>query len=233
MGKRVKSISLELERTYGKKRWKVRDDPLSELIATILSQNTSDQNSHRAYASLRSRFRSWEQMRRAGVRTIAAAIRSGGLADVKAERIKNILNQIHKDNRDLDLSFLKRWPTEKIKEYLGAFKGVGHKTIACVLLFSLRRPVMPVDTHVWRVSRRIGLVPVKSDPKKTETILEGLVPGKMIYQFHMNLIAHGRNVCRATNPRCRECVLLENCDHGRRRSSASKTPSERSRTQPV
>jgi endonuclease-3 len=231
--KKVRSISLKLQEAYGRKRWKVRDDPLSELIATILSQNTSDQNSHRAYASLRSRFSTWEQARRASVRTIAAAIRSGGLADVKAERIKRILNQIHKDRTDLDLSFLKRWRTEKIKEYLGAFKGVGHKTIACVLLFSLGRPVMPVDTHVWRVSRRMGLVPVKADPRRTETILEGLVPGKMIYEFHMNLIAHGRKLCKATNPRCGECVLLENCDYGRRRSEAGKTLAERSRTQPM
>ena len=231
--KRINSISLLLEKAYGKRKWKVHADPLSELIATILSQNTSDQNSHRAYAGLRSRFRSWEQMRRANVRTIAAAIRSGGLADIKAGRIKSILNQIHNDNHNLDLTFLKRWRTEKIREYLGNFKGVGEKTIACVLLFSLRRPAMPVDTHVWRVSRRIGLVPVKADPKRTETILEGLVPGKMIYQFHINLIAHGRNVCKATNPRCRECVLLENCDFGRRRSAAGRTLAERSRTQPM
>jgi endonuclease-3 len=231
--RRTKSISLKLEKAYGKRRWKVHGDPLSELIATILSQNTSDQNSHRAYAGLRSRFSTWERMRRANVRTIAAAIRSGGLADIKAKRIKSILNQIHNDNHSLDLSFLKRWRTEKIREYLGAFKGVGEKTIACVLLFSLKRPVMPVDTHVWRVSRRIGLVPVKADPKRTETILEGLVPGKMIYQFHMNLIAHGRNVCKATNPRCQECVLLENCDFGSKGSAAGKTPVERSRTQPT
>ena len=231
--KRINSISLLLEKAYGKRKWKVHADPLSELIATILSQNTSDQNSHRAYAGLKSRFRSWEQMRRANVRTIAAAIRSGGLADIKAGRIKSILNQIHNDNHNLDLTFLKRWRTEKIREYLGNFKGVGEKTIACVLLFSLRRPAMPVDTHVWRVSRRIGLVPVKADPKRTETILEGLVPGKMIYQFHINLIAHGRNVCKATNPRCQECVLLENCDFGRRRSAAGKTLAERSRTQPM
>ncbi|UCB53543.1 MAG: endonuclease III [Candidatus Zixiibacteriota bacterium] len=231
--KRIKSISLKLEKAYGRERWDVRADPLSELIATILSQNTSDQNSHRAYASLRSRFETWDQVRSANVRTIASAIRSGGLADIKAQRIKSILNQIHKDNRNLDLSFLKRWRTERIRDYLGAFEGVGEKTVACVLLFSLKRPVMPVDTHVWRVSRRIGLVPVKADAKRTEVILEELVPGKMIYQFHMNLIAHGRNVCKATNPRCEECVLLENCDFGGKRSAARATPPERSRAKSV
>jgi endonuclease-3 len=231
--KRIKSISLKLEKAYGKKTWKLRDDPLSELIATILSQNTSDHNSHRAYASLRSRFSTWEQVRRSSVRTIVAAIRSGGLADIKAKRIKSILNQIHDDNHNLDLTFLKRWRTEKIREYLGAFKGVGDKTIACVLLFSLKRPVMPVDTHVWRVSRRLGLVPAKADPKETENILEELVPGSMVYQFHLNLITQGRNVCKATNPRCQECVLLENCDFGGKRSAASAAPSERSRAKPV
>lgn len=225
--RRIKSISLKLEKAYGKRRWKVHADPLSELIATILSQNTSDHNSHRAYASLRSRFETWDQVRRAKVRTIAAAIRSGGLADIKAQRIKDILSRIHEDNHHTDLSFLKRWRTEKIREYLSTFKGVGEKTIACVLLFSLKRPVMPVDTHVWRVSRRIGLVPVKADPKKTEIILEDLVPGNMIYQFHMNLITHGRIVCKATNPRCKECVLLQNCLYGKkvvRSLSAKKTP---------
>ncbi|MGB7063343.1 MAG: endonuclease III [Candidatus Zixiibacteriota bacterium] len=231
--RRTRSISLKLEKAYGKKRWKARGDPLSELIATILSQNTSDQNSHRAYSSLRSRFGTWDKVRRAKVRTIASAIRSGGLADVKAKRIKDILKRIHKENHNLNLSFLKRWRTERIKEYLSNFKGVGEKTIACVLLFSLKRPVMPVDTHVWRVSRRLGLVPVKTDAKKTEEILEGLVPGNMIYQFHMNLIAHGRIVCKATNPRCQECVLLENCDFGRKRSAASATSSERSRAKSV
>ncbi|MGB3093622.1 MAG: endonuclease III, partial [Candidatus Zixiibacteriota bacterium] len=136
--RRIRSISIKLEKAYGKKRWKARGDPLSELIATILSQNTSDQNSHRAYASLRSRFRTWDQVRRANVRTIASAIRSGGLADVKAQRIKDILNQTYKENRKLDLGFLKRWRTEKIRKHLGAFKGVGEKTVACVLLFSLK-----------------------------------------------------------------------------------------------
>ena len=218
--RRTRSISLKLEKAYGKKRWKARGDPLSELITTILSQNTSDHNSHRAYSSLRSRFKTWDNIRRANARTIANAIRSGGLADIKARRIKNILNQIYQEKGDLNLSFLKRWRTNRIKEYLSNFKGVGEKTVACVLLFSLKRPVMPVDTHVWRVSRRLGLVPVKADAKKTEEILEGLVTGKMIYQFHMNLIAHGRNVCKATNPRCQECVLLQDCPYGKKAVSS-------------
>ena len=214
--KRTEDISLKLEKIYGKKRWKVHADPLSELIATILSQNTSDHNSHRAYFNLRSKFKTWDDVRKANKRSVANAIRSGGLADVKAQRIKDILNQIYKENHDVNLSFLKGWRTERIKAYLRRFKGVGEKTIACVLLFSLRRPVMPVDTHVLRVSTRLGLVPQKTDAKKAETILEELVFKNLIYQFHLNLIQHGRNVCKATNPRCKKCVLLENCDYGRK-----------------
>jgi endonuclease-3 len=213
--RKVESISLKLERAYGRRSWKVHHDPLSELIATILSQNTSDHNSHRAYASLISKFGTWDQVRRAKVRTIASAIRSGGLADVKAQRIKDILNQIHSENDNLNLGFLKKWRTEKIREYLGAFKGVGDKTIACVLLFSLKRPVMPVDTHVLRVSKRLGLVPGKADAHEAEMILEGMVPPKGIYQFHLNLIQHGRVTCKAANPRCENCMLLGNCDYGK------------------
>ncbi len=211
--KRIKSLSLKLERTYGKKRWKIHTDPLSELIATILSQNTSDHNSHKAFSNLRSRFKTWDEVRKTRVRKIADTIRSGGLADVKAKRIKDILNQIYEENRNLDLSFLKRWRTEKIKAYLRKFKGVGEKTIACVLLFSLKRPAMPVDTHVLRVSKRLGLVQRKTDAQKAKTILEELVPENLVYQFHLNLIEHGRNICKATNPRCASCVLLENCDY--------------------
>jgi endonuclease-3 len=218
--KKIKTISLKLQRAYGKKRWRVHNDPLSELIATILSQNTSDHNSHRAYFNLISKFTNWDRVRKASSQRIADAIRSGGLADIKAQRIKDILNQIHKENHDLDLSFLKTWRTERIRRYLKRFKGVGEKTIACVLLFSLGRPVMPVDTHVLRVSRRLGLVPKKTDAAEAERILEELVLGKMIYQFHLNVIQHGREVCKAANPRCAGCVLLENCDYGRKKKAA-------------
>ncbi len=213
--KRIQSISLKLEKIYGRKKWKIHADPLSELIATILSQNTSDHNSHKAYSNLRSKFKTWEQVRKASVKKVADAIRGGGLANIKARRIKDVLNQIYEENHNLDLGFLKRWRTERIEDYLKKFKGVGEKTTACVLLFSLKRPAMPVDTHVERVSKRLGLVPPKASAKDAETILEDLLPKSLIYQFHLNLIAHGRNTCLAANPRCRSCVLFENCDYGR------------------
>jgi endonuclease-3 len=215
--KKTKTISTKLQNVFGRRRWRSHGDPLSELIATILSQNTTDHNSHKAFASLKSRLKTWDGVRRAKVKSIADAIRSGGLADVKAERIKEILNQIHRENHRLDLSFLKRWETNKIKRYLSGFKGVGAKTVACVLLFSLGRPVMPVDTHVLRVSKRLGLVPQKADGKRAEEILEDLVPQNSFYQFHLDLIQHGRDVCKARNPKCPGCVLLGDCDYGRRK----------------
>jgi endonuclease III len=214
---KIKWIFPKLEKVYGKKVWKVHSDPLSELIATILSQNTSDLNSHRAYISLKSRFKTWDQARRAQIREIANTIRSGGLADIKAKRIQAILRQIFEENGKLNLNFLKRWSTERIRAYLERFHGVGEKTIACVLLFSLKRPALPVDTHVLRVSKRLGLVPQKINVPKAEHILEELVPSGWVYQFHLNLIEHGRKICKAANPLCRECVLLETCDYGKKR----------------
>ncbi len=215
MTKKIKRLSGLLEKEYGKRVWKVYGDPLSVLIATILSQNTSDNNSHKAFANLISKFKNWDEVRKAKVKKIADTIRSGGLGEIKALRIKNILNQIYEENRNLNLSFLKRWRADKIKNWLRKFKGVGDKTVACVLLFSLKRPVMPVDTHVLRVSKRLGLVPQQSDTSNAEAILEKIVPGNLIYQFHLNLIAHGRMVCKAANPNCQDCVLFENCEFGK------------------
>ena len=215
MNKKIKRLSDLLEKGYGKKVWKVQADPLSVLLETILSQNTSDNNSHKAFSHLRSKFKNWDEVRKAKVKKIADTIRLGGLASIKALRIKNILVQIYEENHNLNLSFLKRWRTNKVRSWLQRFKGVGDKTIACVLLFSLKRPAMPVDTHVLRVSKRLGLVPQKSDATKAEAILERLVPKNLIYQFHLNLIAHGRMVCKEANPNCPDCVLLENCEFGK------------------
>jgi endonuclease-3 len=216
MLKKIKRLSDLLEKEYGRRVWRVHGDPLSVLIETILSQNTSDNNSHKAFANLKSEFKNWEKIRKAKVKKIADAIRSGGLAETKALRIKSILNQIYEENSNLNLAFLKRWRTDRLKSWLRRFKGVGDKTIACVLLFSLKRPAMPVDTHVLRVSKRLGLVLQKSDANEAETILEKLVPENWIYQFHLNLIAHGRMVCKSANPNCQECVLIENCEFGKK-----------------
>jgi endonuclease-3 len=225
--KQAKAVSTKLERVFGRRTWRKHADPLSELIGTILSQNTSDHNSHMAYASLRARFRTWDQVKRAKVRSIADAIRPGGLADIKAQRIKDILGQIHNERGETDLSFLARWRTKDIKLYLSRFKGVGDKTVACVLLFSLKRPVMPVDTHVLRVSKRLGLVPQKADAGRAEEILEQLVPENRFYQFHLDLIQHGREVCKAQNPRCPICVLLPDCDYGKKALSKSRSARRR------
>ena len=212
----MRKLSNLLEREYGKRAWRVHGDPLSVLIGTILSQNTSDNNSHKAFANLRSKFKNWDEVRKAKVKKIADTIRSGGLAEIKALRIKDILSQIYEEKGSLNLSFLKRWRTDQIKSWLRRFKGVGDKTVACVLLFSLKRPAMPVDTHVLRVSKRLGLVPQNSTAIQTESLLEKLIPGNLIYQLHLNLIAHGRMVCKTTNPLCQDCVLLEDCDYGKK-----------------
>ncbi|MDH4221991.1 MAG: endonuclease III [candidate division Zixibacteria bacterium] len=209
--KYIKTLFSLLEKEYGRKILKPSFDPLSELISTILSQNTSDYNSHRAFRNLKHSFKSWEILRSAPPGKIVRGIKIGGLEKVKAGRIKNILNQIYKERGKLTLSFLEKWDTERVKRYLSRFKGVGDKTIACVLLFSLGRPVFPVDTHILRVSRRIGLIPVKTDSKKAHLILQKVIPENLIYAFHLNLIEHGRKICKARAPLCSECVFKKNC----------------------
>ena len=209
--KRIKKIDKLLEKEYGRKVWKSKGDPLSVLIATLLSQNTSDNNSHKAYANLRKVFKSWNKVKKAPVSKIAKTIKSGGLSDIKAKRIKKILNQSPSGNGNLRLSFLKKQKKEEIESYLKGFKGVGDKTVACVLLFSLGRAWMPVDTHIFRVSKRLGLIPPNANFKMAHKILNKIVPSPKIYQFHINLIAFGRAICKAQNPGCEVCILYSNC----------------------
>lgn len=187
-------------------------DPLSELIFTILSQNTSDVNRDRACESLRSRFPTWEAVLRADVGDIEEAIRIGGLAAIKAPRIKSILEHIRGEHRALNLEFLREMPVAEARQWLMSLKGVGHKTASCVLLFSLGKPALPVDTHVHRVTRRLGLVPTKSSAERTNTLLEAMVPPELYYPFHVNIIAHGRQVCHAQRPKCSACALAHLCD---------------------
>jgi len=212
---KISEIIRLLSEEYGSITWRSRTDPLSELILTILSQNTSDHNSRRAFDSLLSRFGSWEAVAGGRVEDIAEAIKLGGLAQVKAPRIKRILEQIQAQRGSLDLRFLKKMPVAKSKEWLRSLPGVGPKTAACVLLFSLKKPVLPVDTHIHRVAKRLGLIDSRVSAEKAHEILGGMVPAKDVYRFHILMIEHGRRVCKAQRPRCRECVLLKGCPTGK------------------
>lgn len=190
-------------------------DLLGALIATVLSQHTSDLNSGRAYASLKAAFpQGWDTVRTAPAEQIAEAIRCGGLADVKAARIKRLLEDIRARTGETHLAFLKDWPCdEEIARFLTSFHGIGPKTAACVLLFSLGRPAIPVDTHVHRVARRIGLVAPGADPGKTQEELQRMVAPAQAYSFHVHLIEHGRAICHSQRPECVKCPVRERCDH--------------------
>ena len=191
------------------------NDPIDELIATILSQSTTNINSHRAFASLKARFPDWERARLARPASIAAAIKSGGLANVKSVVIKNILNDIWTRRGNLDLSFLKTASVDEARDFLISLKGVGPKTAACVLLFACKQPVFPMDTHIFRILRRMELLPEKISDELAHQMIEKLIPPKKHYSLHINLIAHGRRICHPRNPKCVQCPLIEHCEFGR------------------
>lgn len=205
----------QLDSEYGVLTWRSHGEPLGSLIATILSQHTSDKNSERAFDNLRRVFPNWDGVRTATIDAIADAIRSGGLADAKAPRIKAVLAQIYEREGKTTLDFLKDMPTEEAKTYLTGFHGVGPKTTACVLMFSLGRPVLPVDTHVFRVSHRLGLIEKRSGEAKAHDALQAQLPPERVYPFHVHMIRHGRRVCVAQRPRCGACVLSERCDYAK------------------
>jgi endonuclease-3 len=190
---------------------------LDELIAAILSQNTSDANSDAAFEELRRRFDDWDAVRRAPAARIAKAIRCAGLSRRKAPRIKRILQAVVRERGELSLDFLCELPAADAAEHLRRFPGVGPKTAACVLLFACRKPVLPVDTHVHRVSGRLGLIGPRTDAVKTHEQLARLVPPRLVLEFHVQLIRHGRGACSARNPRCDDCPLVDLCPEGRRR----------------
>lgn len=200
-----------LEAIYGRPVWIPTLDPLEQLIQTVLSQSTSDINADRAYRSLRERFPSWDAVRLAPIDEIAEAIRSGGLADRKARTIHRILNQVFEDWEDPTLQSLAHIPLETAKTQLTDLPGVGPKTAACVLMFALGRPALPVDTHVFRVSQRLGLIPETISPEAAHTVLECQLDPHDVYSFHIGMITHGRRICVARLPFCDECVLNDIC----------------------
>lgn len=185
--------------------------PLDMLVATILSQNTNDKNSHRAYTELRKKYPRWQDVAEASLGGIISAIRTGGMANLKSHRIKETLLAVKDRFGRYDLSALQKMDNEDVIEELTKMKGVGTKTAACVLLFSMGRDVFPVDTHVHRLCGRLGLAPGCKTPEKVFQAMRNIVPNGKAYSLHTNLIRFGRRVCRSNNPACSECPLYDEC----------------------
>ena len=198
---------------YGEPTWRNPLPALDELISTILSQNTNDTNRDRAFTRLKKRFKSWEKVRDADVSEVIDAIRSAGLANQKGPRIQSILREITKERGSLDLNFLKDLPDEEAWTWLKKFKGVGPKTASIVLLFSLDKPAFPVDTHIFRVTGRIGLRPEKMNAEKAHRFLAEIFPPETYAAAHLNLIHLGRELCHPRNPECLKCALNSICDY--------------------
>jgi endonuclease-3 len=198
---------------YGYPEWRNPLPALDELISTILSQNTNDDNRDRAFDALREAFPSWEAVRDADEAAVIAAIRPAGLANQKGPRIQNVLRQITELRGNLDLDFLKEMASREASEWLLQFKGVGPKTAAIVLQFSLEMPAFPVDTHIYRITGRLGLRPEKMSAEKAHVYMESLLPPESYYPAHLNIIRLGREICAARKPRCPECPLQSMCDY--------------------
>ena len=216
--KPVRYVVQNLERAYGVPENKWTDwDVLDMLVAVILSQATSDANSDRTYDALKKRFPTWDSVLRARERTLVETIRLGGLANQKAAVIRDLLRQIKERHGSFDLSFLKKMPAAEAVAYLASFRGVGPKTAACTLLFACATEVFPLDTHIFRILRRVGLIPQKCTDARAHEIMNRIVPPGKFYSFHVNLVRHGRALCRPRDPVCERCPIVEYCDYGRER----------------
>ena len=205
------TIISRLRDVYGEPQWRPHHDATAELVLTLLSQNTSDSNSGRAFLSLLQRFPDWQSIIEAPLSEVEDAIRPGGLAPTKAPRLQAMLAEVKSRNGGFDLGFLSQMPVEEAREWLRTLPAVGPKTAACVLLFGLGMTGLPVDTHVFRVSTRLGLVAEKMGPEKAQTYLEEAVPAQDHFSFHILLIRHGRHCCSARSPHCAACPLRPDC----------------------
>jgi endonuclease III len=226
----VREIYRRLSRHFGPLDPPRRLDPLEELILTVLSQNTNDVNRDRAYAAMRARFPTWEALAEADPAELVSAIRPGGLSNIKAPRILSILHEIRDREGSLDLGWMHGASADRVRDYLTSLPGVGPKTAACVLAFSLGRPALPVDTHVHRVARRLGFFDDRTDAAKAHRVMEELVPARLRVRMHVGMIRLGRTICRAGRPACQVCPLQDLCPTapsiiGRRARPASKPSS--------
>jgi endonuclease III len=209
----ARQVLARLLDAYGVPTWRDPLPPVDELVSTILSQNTNDRNRDQAFFSLKRRFADWEEVRLAPETEIIEAIRPAGLANQKGPRIKAVLNEIYAERGSLDLSFLSDLPLEDARQWLLKFKGVGRKTAAIVLQFSLNRPAFPVDTHIYRITGRLGLRPEKLNLEQTHDLMEQLIDPADYYAGHLNLIRLGRETCHAGKPDCNHCPISDLCEY--------------------
>lgn len=215
LAERALQIHKRLLEFYGEPTWRNPLPPVDELVSTILSQNTNDNNRDKAFNALRLGFPTWEAVRDARTEDVVQAIRPAGLGNQKGPRIQQVLREITVERGDLDLWFLKDLPLEEARAWLTRFKGVGPKTAAIVLCFSLGRPAFPVDTHIYRVTGRIGLRPQKMSVDEAHSYFEALFPPETYYAAHLNIIRLGRETCQARKPDCPVCPIRQLCDFGR------------------
>lgn len=212
LAKRAFEMHTRLLEFFGYPHWRNPLSPLDELVSTILSQNTNDINRDRAFEALKAGFESWEAVRDGNQQDIIDTIRPAGLANQKGARIHAILRAITEQRGSLDLEFLKDFSAEEARQWLMKFKGVGPKTAAIVLQFSLNKPAFPVDTHIYRVTGRLGLRPEKMNADKAHPHFENLLPPETYYPAHLNIIRLGREICQARKPMCQDCPLEDMCD---------------------
>jgi endonuclease III len=210
---RALEVHQRLLEFYGYPEWRNPLPPLDELVSTILSQNTNDVNRDVAFDALKAKFPNWEAVRDADPEAVKDAIRPAGLANQKGPRIQTVLKLITKQRGDLNLEFLRDYSREEARDWLLQFKGVGPKTAAIILQFSLDKPAFPVDTHVHRITGRIGLRPEKMNADKTHELMEELLPPETYYAAHLNIIRLGREICQARSPKCPECPLQDICEY--------------------
>ncbi len=213
------AIHRRLLEFYGHPEWRDPMPPLDELVCTILSQNTNDTNRDKAYRALRERYPTWEAVRDAPEAEVIQTIRVAGLANQKGPRIQNVLRQISAERGGLSLEFLRDWPPERVHAWLTGFKGVGPKTAAIVMCFSLNMPAFPVDTHVYRVSGRLGLRPARMSVEKAHRHLAAQLPPETYYAAHLNFIRLGREICTARRPECARCPLNDLCPYAAERKA--------------
>ena len=214
LAKRAIKIHERLLEVYGEPVWRNPLPAIDELVSTILSQNTNDINRDRGFSALRAKFSTWEQVRDAPAEAVIEAIRPAGLANQKGPRIQQVLRSITEERGNLDLSFLADLPVEEARAWLTKFNGVGPKTAAIVLCFSLGKPAFPVDTHIYRVTGRIGLRPERMTVEQAHPHFENLFPPKTYYAAHLNIIRLGREICTARRPYCEKCPIVNLCDYG-------------------